>query len=124
MQDIAGYNGESDFSIGMRILRKLRHDVDFMGPGRRNDDAVDYSIACRVAYNKVEGCFDDACRYTELRLKTMRPIDFLYYRDCFNKVEPYLTEWGPNGSKREALRYLCRPLSYYMDDEEKGNPNE
>ena len=80
-------------------------DKDFMNerhafyPGRRNDDAVDFSIICWCLGLDPMQKFDELCKQHGFSI-----TDYSLARDHMERVALYLNTWGAKGTD-EAMVY-------------------
>lgn len=86
------------------ILFELLNDPKLGQAGRRNDDAVDISIALWVLG------IDSPCNWLEHTVyeQSMATTIWAEWSDHLERVEGYLESWGPKDKRDEALRYLVR----------------
>ncbi len=86
------------------ILDKLLDDPKLGQSGRRNDDAVDISIALWVLGIDSPSSWLEHTVYEQ----TMVTSTWSEWLDHLERVEGYLESWGPKDKRDEALRYLVR----------------
>lgn len=88
----------------INILDKLLDDPKLGQAGRRNDDAVDISIALWVLG------IDSPSNWLEHTVydQTMVTSTWSEWLDHLERVEGYLESWGPKDNREEALRFLVR----------------
>ena len=97
---------QQDTKKAQAILDELVADEMFMWSGRRNDDAVDVCICCRVLGIDPVDWFNalyrkDADRFSnEQRLRALEHIE---------RIEPYAEGWGPEGNEGAAFEKSRRP---------------
>lgn len=97
---------QKDMEKAQAILDKLVADERFMWSGRRNDDAVDVCICCRVLNLDPVDWFNalyrkDPDRFSsEQRMKALKHIA---------RIEPYAESWGPTGNEGAAFEKSMRP---------------
>lgn len=80
------------------IIKYMAARGDFMAPGRRNDHAVDFCIACHVLHK------DPIEEFRNIADK--RGIDRTIPEDHINRIIPYLDVWGSDGDEDDAFAYL------------------
>ena len=83
------------------VLQDLMNDPEFGTDGRRNDDAVNMSIAVWVlGYDPLEwfGSLDDVVDFDS--------DDFRYMNEHLGRIYDYVKAWGPDGNKALALDKL------------------
>lgn len=85
------------------VIQDLTNDPGFGTMGRRNDDAVNFSIAIHVlGYDPIEWfeALDDVVNFD--------PMDYSEMKDHLDRVHEYLDYWGPDGDKAKALDKLIQ----------------
>lgn len=85
------------------IYDTLRGSGCFMTPGRRNDDAVDFSIACHVIGLDPLSEFQQWATENNLAAYKIGLCE-----EHFERIAPYLIKWGPKDHEDDALDYLIR----------------
>lgn len=94
---------KEDINEATELYEKLVNDERFMWPGRRNDDAVNLCICCRVLQ------LGDADRwflnYAENHRGQFTPKEIFKILEHIKRVMPYAEDWGPIGNEGDALRY-------------------
>lgn len=83
------------------ILQDLVNDPEFATDGRRNKDAVNFSIALWVlGYDPIPWfeALDDTVNF--------HSRDYREFTDHLRRVHDYLSTWGPQGNEGQALDKL------------------
>ena len=90
-------------------VKNLRRELEgrtLLVPGSRNNDSVNVCILdwCE------NGFADEEDAFVERALGTLREFDYDgsevgYFEDKAHTVYQYITDWGPEGSERDALSY-------------------
>lgn len=83
-----------------KILKKdFFEDPKAFHAGRRNDDAVDFSIICHCLGVDPREEFDKLCVEHDFK-----KVDYDLAVDHMERVEPYLDRWGEEGTM-DAMVY-------------------
>lgn len=76
-----------DIKVSMeRMFQECVEDPDFMSPGKRNDDGVNFSVVCYCLGYDITDAFKTTNTYE-------RCISPNVYFEVFERVEPYLENW-------------------------------
>lgn len=106
--------------LAQAILEALQLDDKFMKSGRRNDDGVDFSIACHILG------LDPMDMLESTMLSKLKPggRSWIEAKNVIHRINPYLSKWGPAGMEWKAIFSLQRPYSFYKEDDRKESNNE
>lgn len=100
--------------IAKGIVCTLGTDANSFGDHRRNDDCVDFCIACWIlGKNPMDEVVKQVPRLE--KSKRINGSDWLRTRNKIEVVSGYRDKWCPEGKEERGLNYLCRGISYYQN---------
>lgn len=83
------------------LVRMKSNPTAYFNEGSRNNDCVNWSIACHVIGLDPIDEF-----YVESGELFSHAVNDSYVREKFDTISGYLDEWGPKGQEEEALEYI------------------
>jgi hypothetical protein len=86
-------------SEAFNILQDLMADAEFGNEGRRNNDAVNFSIALHVLGYDPQEWFENLNDTVDFT-----PEDYFGMREHLQRIADYLEAWGPAEDKGAALK--------------------
>lgn len=99
--------------IASDIIAKLSKDPNSFGDHRRNDDCVDWSIACWIlGKDPLDNAWSMISKLQQSKM--INGSEWIRTRNKIEVVSGYRDKWCPKGKEERGLNYLCRGISYYQ----------
>lgn len=98
------------------IWQNMLNEENLFGDGRRNDDAVNFCVVCKVLGKDVNEAYREMqCHHWENELdrsKNKINLDFLVGREHIDRVCNYLDYWCPTGDEERGFDYTINSSAY------------
>lgn len=91
------------------IWHNMEEDSNLFGAHRRNDDAVNFCIVCRILDKNINRAYQEMQRYhwehDVYRSKFQVDFDFKEGREHIDRVTPYSETWCPEDNPGKGFDY-------------------